>query len=297
MERGFVKLWRKIMDNKSWSRGAVHRGVMMTLFVKANWKQSYFHGYEVKAGEIAISIVHLADELKLPRTTLQRIIKELEQDGLINIQNVGNRFSLISLQNWEKYQNISENMGNQWATNGQPVGNQRATSGQQVGTSKEYKNIRMKECKNQDINPLTPFAGGTDENGGETPQATHPTKRKREPTGNSREELIAYIKTHAISDELQEALIAFEEMRRVSLKKPLTDSAVKLLFNKLRRLAPNDEPTQTLIVQQSVMNGYQGIFDLQQPKPNLQPHKQTTKEAFDVVDRTFEKLRAAGFNV
>jgi len=76
MERGFVKLWRKIMDNKSWSRGAVHRGVMMTLFVKANWKQSYFHGYEVKAGEIAISIVHLADELKLPRTTLQRIIKE-----------------------------------------------------------------------------------------------------------------------------------------------------------------------------------------------------------------------------
>ena len=42
---GYFKVWRKIEDSKSWSRGALYRGLMITLLQKANWKQGYFHGH------------------------------------------------------------------------------------------------------------------------------------------------------------------------------------------------------------------------------------------------------------
>ena len=44
---GYFKVWRKIEDSKSWSRGALYRGLMITLLQKANWKQGYFHGQEI----------------------------------------------------------------------------------------------------------------------------------------------------------------------------------------------------------------------------------------------------------
>ena len=43
---GYFKVWRKIEDSKSWSRGALYRGLMITLLQKANWKQGYFHGQD-----------------------------------------------------------------------------------------------------------------------------------------------------------------------------------------------------------------------------------------------------------
>ena len=50
---GYFKVWRKIEDSKSWSRGALYRGLMITLLQKANWKQGYFHGQEILPGALA----------------------------------------------------------------------------------------------------------------------------------------------------------------------------------------------------------------------------------------------------
>ena len=52
---GYFKVWRKIEDSKSWSRGALYRGLMITLLQKANWKQGYFHGQEILPGQLACS--------------------------------------------------------------------------------------------------------------------------------------------------------------------------------------------------------------------------------------------------
>ena len=60
---GYFKVWRKIEDSKSWSRGALYRGLMITLLQKANWKQGYFHGQEILPGQLACSGASLASEL------------------------------------------------------------------------------------------------------------------------------------------------------------------------------------------------------------------------------------------
>lgn len=41
MERGFFKIYRKIEDSKSWSRGVLYRGLMISLLEKANWKRGF----------------------------------------------------------------------------------------------------------------------------------------------------------------------------------------------------------------------------------------------------------------
>ena len=49
---------------------------------------------------------------------------------------------------------------------------------------------------------------------------------------------------------------------RKQLKKPMTRKAIELLKSKLEKLAPADEQTQIEILEQSIMNNWQGVFPL-----------------------------------
>ncbi|WP_418719624.1 hypothetical protein [Bilophila wadsworthia] len=135
MERGFFKIYRKIEDSKSWSRGALYRGLMITLLEKANWKRGFFHGQEILPGQLAFSGECLADELDIPRTSVVRMLRNLELDGFLTRSNMNNRYTLITITNWHSYQGV-ENDG------GQPMVNQRSTDGQPVDTIKEGKKER-----------------------------------------------------------------------------------------------------------------------------------------------------------
>lgn len=59
---------------------------------------------------------------------------------------------------------------------------------------------------------------------------------------------------------LLESLNSFYEYRKKS-KKPMTDAAIKLLLKKLNDLASDDE-TKAEILNQSILNGWQGIFPI-----------------------------------
>ncbi len=138
MERGFVTFWRKVCDSRSHSRGVLHRALIETFLVEANWKPGFFCGHEIGPGQMAVSILGLAKELKVPRTTLQRAINDLVSDQFISVQNMGNRWTMITIVNWDTYQNNDNQSG-------QPTGNRRATTGQPAGIIKEGKKERKKE--------------------------------------------------------------------------------------------------------------------------------------------------------
>ena len=65
------------------------------------------------------------------------------------------------------------------------------------------------------------------------------------------------------SPRFNEALRDFEEMRK-KIRKPLTDRAKVLLLEKLEQLAPADEEKQIQILNQSIMNCWQGVFELKE---------------------------------
>ena len=134
MERGFIKLWRKLKDSKCYSRGGVHRALLLTLFTEANWKAGHFRGEDILPGQWATSVLGLSQELGFARTTVQRALADLATDGVITVENMGNRWTRITLVNWQCYQPLSRELG-------QPAGNERATDGQPAGIIKEVKNI------------------------------------------------------------------------------------------------------------------------------------------------------------
>lgn len=138
MERGFVKLWHRLKDSKCYSRGGVHRALLLTLFTEANWKEGYFRGETILPGQFATSVLGLSQELGFPKTTVQRALSDLVSDGVVTVENMGNRWTRITLVNWATYQPVREESG-------QPTGNPRATDGSPVDTIKDVKKKDIKE--------------------------------------------------------------------------------------------------------------------------------------------------------
>jgi hypothetical protein len=63
-----------------------------------------------------------------------------------------------------------------------------------------------------------------------------------------------------IRSPIEIAIDDFKEFRK-KIKKPMTDRAVELLVDKLNKLASDDE-TKIAILNQSIVNGWQGVFPL-----------------------------------
>lgn len=72
---------------------------------------------------------------------------------------------------------------------------------------------------------------------------------------NSHEE---FVKANVANEELQETIFDFIEMRK-SIKKPMTERAVKILINKLPRLS-NSVDCQIKILEQSIINNWTDIY-------------------------------------
>ena len=101
--------------------------------------------------------------------------------------------------------------------------------------------------------------------------------------------------------KLRDALTEFVVMRK-EIKKPMSDHAMKLLFQKLDRLGRNDEE-KIEILNNSILGKWQGIFELKRSRASPMPEWYTAdpkrKEESSIVSdeeaqRAMEKLRMMG---
>lgn len=83
------------------------------------------------------------------------------------------------------------------------------------------------------------------------------------------------------NEELQNALKAFIQMRSF-IKKPLTEYALKLMLKKLDELGNTDD-TKIAILNQSITNNWQGIFQLKDvnTKQEKQPEKKYDQNGYE----------------
>ena len=66
--------------------------------------------------------------------------------------------------------------------------------------------------------------------------------------------------TYSDDPELNKAILDFIEYRK-KIKSPMTPRAIELLLSKLNKLSP-DKATQIKIINQSILNGWKGVFPL-----------------------------------
>lgn len=78
------------------------------------------------------------------------------------------------------------------------------------------------------------------------------------------------IDEYTTNDELKEAIFEFIKMRKL-IKKPMTDRALKAIFKKLDKLGRSDGE-KIAILDQSIQNSWQGIFELKEPYEEPEQH-------------------------
>lgn len=147
MYRGYVKLWRKIDDNAIALRPA-YLSVWLFILRKANHanKNIIWNNQKtmIKKGSFITSADKIAQGTGVPRGTVERILKYLENEVMIKEQTT-RKFRLISVVNYDDYQGSEE-------VNEEQVRNKRGTSEEQVDTTKNNKELNNinKELKNDD---------------------------------------------------------------------------------------------------------------------------------------------------
>lgn len=143
MERGYVKLWRKSLNG-----GILGNQKLWTFWcwclLKATHKQiKQMVGFQevlLEPGQFIFGRKKAAKELKISERSIRTIILNLKKHEKLTIKTT-NKFSVITIVNWELYQSENTKSTSKSTSN-------RPASDQQVTTNK---NIRTKEHKKKNF--------------------------------------------------------------------------------------------------------------------------------------------------
>jgi hypothetical protein len=153
MNRGYVKVWRKIEDS-----GLIQLpntlALFMHLLLNATHKDKKMGTptgvIELKRGQYVSGRIALASKLKQTQQQIRTSLKRLEELEIITIEST-NKFSVYTIENYSKYQDDTREDNqqiNQQATNKQPTDNQQTTTKQELNNlnTKEQKHLQANAC-------------------------------------------------------------------------------------------------------------------------------------------------------
>lgn len=133
MNDGYIKIHRKIISDWEWYSNINDTRLWFHCLLKANWKDGYFEGHHIPRGSFVCSYGNLAKETGLSVHQIRTSLNHLILTNNVAIKKT-NKFSIISILNYEKYQCDD-------TPNDKQVANKWQASGKQVATIEERKNI------------------------------------------------------------------------------------------------------------------------------------------------------------
>ena len=226
---GWVKLYRKLMENPIVTKDADHLAIWIYLLLNATHDTypSLFKGKKImlEPGQLLTGRKEISKRLCVTESKVQRVLNAFKNEHQIE-QQTSNKNRLISIINWDFYQGSEQQ-------NELQMNNKRTTSEQQVNTNKNVNNIK-------NVN-----------------------KKKKEDTNVSKKKEVEVY--YPNDEKLNQAFCDYAEMRR-QIKKPMTERAVSLAMKKLKELSAvpfSDEMDNDLaikILEQSTMNSWLGLF-------------------------------------
>ena len=151
MTEGWVKLHRKVVESSLWMYPNAFL-IFMWLLMRASYEKRKFpfngSDLELLPGELISShdSIRKGTGKKISIMQIRTALDYLKSTDRITVKSY-NKFSVISICNWEEYQ------GDNRQDNSPITGKQQA-SNRQITTNKNYKNLRIEELKN---NTLTEF--------------------------------------------------------------------------------------------------------------------------------------------
>jgi hypothetical protein len=142
MNRGYIKIWRKIEDS-----GLLQMHGTLALFIimlmKAAYKPCRFGLIDLERGQFSAGRFQLAEWSGLSEQSVRTNLKHLHDLDMVTSKPT-NKFTVYTIVNYGQYQDCDDTANQQ--TNQQLTNNQPATN-QQLTTNKELKHLSIKELK------------------------------------------------------------------------------------------------------------------------------------------------------
>lgn len=131
MQNGYIKLHRSIL-NWEWYGDTVTTMLFLHLLLTVNIKDSRWQGVNVPKGARICSLSILSEETGFSVKQIRGSLDKLERTHSV-ARTKFSKFSIISIENWSKFQGEGKQQGSQRASN-------RASEGQQnkKNKNKEY---------------------------------------------------------------------------------------------------------------------------------------------------------------
>lgn len=158
MHDGWIKLYRKLLESPIFDNPDLLKVWIWCLLKASHVDHTQVIGLQeihLKSGQFVFGRKKAAIELNMSEAKVYRLIKKLELLGNLNIKS-NNKFSVITIVNWDFYQNDQLQSEQQTEQQNEQqmnskVNNKRTTNEQQMNTNKNGKN--GKNGKN-DINNI-----------------------------------------------------------------------------------------------------------------------------------------------
>jgi hypothetical protein len=159
MHRGYVKLWRKTLDS-----GLIKNHNVWIFWTWCLLKANHRHektqvvGYQevtLNPGEFVFGRKAASIETGLSEQTIRTCINFLKNSKNLTIKPT-NKFSIISITNWDTYQQTEEQnnqQSNTQLTSSQPTTNQQVTTNKNEKNDKNEKNVKKCIGKNSKFSP------------------------------------------------------------------------------------------------------------------------------------------------
>jgi len=148
---GYVKLYRDILYWQWYQNPNVLR-MYIHLILNSSFKDFEFEGKPYKAGSIITSRKRLSTELKMSEWQVLNALEKLKSTGEIAV-NTTNRFTVITVNNWNKLQNEPYFFKDKPTTNPQQKHNKSThiNNVKNVNNVNSYARTRAREKENSQI--------------------------------------------------------------------------------------------------------------------------------------------------
>lgn len=146
MNEGWIKVYRGICDSPVFTDADALRLWIYILCNAAHREHDTLYCGKIvhlEKGQFITGRKVLAQKFRTSESKIYRTLQLLQSLGNVNITS-NNKFSLVTVVNWEKYQDNFESPNNKRTTDEQQMNNKRTTNEQQTNTTEEWK--ELKEC-------------------------------------------------------------------------------------------------------------------------------------------------------
>lgn len=147
MNNGWIKLYRSILDWE-WYDDMNTRMLFIHCLLKANCRDTKYHGEVIKRGTFLTSVEILSLETGLTKSQIRTSLNKLKMTNDIANDSSG-KGSIISITNYDEYQSNDKPNDNEIASG---VTNQSQTDDKPIATNKNNKNEKklLKEAEKPD---------------------------------------------------------------------------------------------------------------------------------------------------